>query len=258
VVTASESAPAVVQSVDRAVTVLEILAAHDSVGVSEIATELGVHRSTAFRLLGALEARDLVEQVVERGRYRLSVGLLRLASAVRDRLDVVAIGHSICQALADRCGETVNIAVRRGEFALNVDQALAGTALAVRNWIGRPTQLYATSSGKLLLAYLPHEQATQLLGDGPLARLTAQTLSRTVLLRQLKQIRRDGWAMTFEELEPGLNAVAAPVRDDTGDVVAAVTVSGPAFRLAENQLHATLADLVAAADEISAGLGHHN
>ena len=102
-----------VQSVDRALIVLEILARLGEAGVTEIASELDVHKSTASRLLSSLEDRDLVEQLQDRGKYRLGVGILRLANAVSGELDVVQQGRDICERLAADVGETVNVAVRR-------------------------------------------------------------------------------------------------------------------------------------------------
>src|SRR5687768_12242695 len=101
-----------VQSVDRALIILEILARRRGAGVTEIGKELGVHKSTAFRLLAALESRGFVEQAQDRGSYRLGLGVVRLAGAVAAQLDVSRQGHAACERLAADLGETVNIAIR--------------------------------------------------------------------------------------------------------------------------------------------------
>src|ERR671910_2254502 len=106
---ASHDASGGVQSVDRAVSVLEILAREGSAGVSEVAAEIGVHKSTAFRLLAALEERDLVEQNTERGKYQLGFGVLRLASAIPARLDIVRQAQPVVDDLAQRFDETINL-----------------------------------------------------------------------------------------------------------------------------------------------------
>ena len=133
---------------------LEVLAARGEAGVTEVAREIAVHKSTAFRLLGALEGRGLVEQTGHRGKYRLGFGLIPLAGAVTDRLDVVQQCRAECTRLADELGETVNVAVLRDHFAVNVDQARGPSAVATHNWIGQLTPLHCTSSGKVLLAHL--------------------------------------------------------------------------------------------------------
>src|SRR5690242_21706586 len=116
---AETTGPAVngVQSVDRAVSVLEFLAQRGEAGVSEVAAEIDVHKSTAFRLLGALEARGLVEQAGERGKYRLGFGIVRLAGAVTGRIDITQQGRPVCERLAEEIGETVNIAVMQEHYA---------------------------------------------------------------------------------------------------------------------------------------------
>jgi DNA-binding IclR family transcriptional regulator len=115
------AATAGVQSVGRAVQILEILAQRGGAGVSEIAAELGVHKSTAFRLLSALEEHQLVGQPTHRGKYQLGFGILRLASAVPGRLDLVRQGRVVCEGLARTMGETVNLAVLRSHYAVNLD-----------------------------------------------------------------------------------------------------------------------------------------
>src|SRR5688572_7212613 len=103
--------PGGVQSVDRALSILGILARLGPAGVTEIAAELGVHKSTAFRLVTTLETHELVEQTEDRGKYRLGMGLVRLAGASTARLDVVQEARPVCRRLASECGETVNVAV---------------------------------------------------------------------------------------------------------------------------------------------------
>ena len=153
-----------VQSVDRAVSVLEILAQRGEAGVSEVAADIGVHKSTAFRLLAALEERELVEQTQERGKYRLGFGILRLASAVPGQLDVTQQARAVCEQLAAQLGETVNIAVRRSHFVVNIDQARGPSAVATHNWVGELTPLHATSSGKVLLALHDTRRAPKAVG----------------------------------------------------------------------------------------------
>jgi DNA-binding IclR family transcriptional regulator len=246
-----------VQSVDRAVSVLEILAQRGEAGVSEVAADIGVHKSTAFRLLAALEDRELVEQTQERGKYRLGFGILRLASAVPGRLDVTQQARPVCEQLAAQLGETVNIAVRRSHFVVNIDQARGPSAVATHNWIGELTPLHATSSGKVLLAYMTADERREVLASSGLTRLTPHTItSARELEAQAEAAARDGYASSVEELEEGLNAIAAPVRDHTGEVIAALSVSGPVYRFTERRLHEVAPDVIAAAAAISHRMGH--
>jgi len=246
----SDASP--VQSVDRAVTVLEILAREGEAGVTEIASELGVHKSTAFRLVAALENRGLVAQHMDRGKYRLGVGILRLAGATTARLDLVQESRPICEQLAREVGETINVAVLADGFALYVDQVAGPSALQTRNWVGQRLALHATSNGKVLLAYRPDARLAE-----PLERFTQFTVvDPAVLERQLDDVRGHGYATTVDELEIGLTAVAAPVRDLDGRVIAALSASGPSFRLERAQLTKTTEAVCVAADEISRRMGN--
>ncbi|MDN5898939.1 MAG: IclR family transcriptional regulator [Brachybacterium sp.] len=245
-----------VQSVERAAQVMEILAREGSAGVGEIARELGVHGSTASRLLTALEAYDLVERDGDGGRSRLGVGVLRLAAATRNGLVLTAQAGPVCDALAEELGETVNVAVLRDGSAVNVYQAQGRRTVALHNWVGDRTVLHATSSGKMLMAHLPTTTLEPLL-EAPRERFTATTVtSAEDLQRQFAEARERGWAVAIEEFEEGLNAAAAPIRGPEGEVIAAVSAAGPAYRLPAEELPRVAEALVRAAEEISRRLGH--
>ncbi len=245
-----------VQSVDRAITTLEILARDGEAGVGEIAAALGVHKSTASRLLAALESRGLVEQAGDRGRYSLGYGVLRLAGAIPGRLDLTNQGSPVCAELARELGETVNLAILQGRHVINVHQVHGESAITVNNWVGRPTPLHATSSGKVLLGGLDRTARADLLGEA-LERFTPATVrGLDELQAQVDAGIVDGYAVTIEEYETGLNAVAAPVRSFGGTVVGAVSVSGPAYRFNPAMLKAAVDPVRAAAAQISERMGY--
>ena len=164
-----------VQSVDRALSILEVLARTGEAGVTEIAGQLSVHKSTAFRLMATLESHRLVEQTGDRGRYRLGVGILRLAGATTARLDLVQEARPICRQLAADTGETVNVAVLADGSALYLDQVAGTSALQPHNWVGQHIPLHATSNGKVLLSGLDEAELEQALGA--LTTYTAQTIT---------------------------------------------------------------------------------
>jgi DNA-binding IclR family transcriptional regulator len=244
---------ALVQSVDRAIAVLELLASKGESGITEIAGQLGVHKSTASRLVSVLEGRGLVEQLGQRGKYVIGFGMVRLAGAAIARMDLASLGQVICQTLADRIGETVNIAVLDDDVAINVTQARGGAAISAQNWIGQRTPLHATSSGKVLLAYAEHRAE---LVAAPLNEYTRNTITDPVTLTaELDRIPALGYAVTYEELETGLHAVAVPVCGPGGNAVAAISASGPAFRLPRRRMPEIVRELTAAATELSGLLG---
>jgi DNA-binding IclR family transcriptional regulator len=249
-------AASAVQSVDRAVSVLEILARHGEAGVTEIADELDVHKSTAFRLLGVLENRGLVTQAKDRGKYYLGAGVLRLAGAAAVRLDISQEGVPVCRELADELGETVNIAVLDDDAAVNIMQARGTASVTAQNWLGRRTPLHATSSGKVLLAHMSPTLREGLLAR-PLPRFTERTITGASMLRsELEAVIGQGYGVTVEELELGLAAVAAPVRAHDGKVIAAISVSGPVYRLNADRLPELAKRTVAAGAELSRRMGY--
>ncbi|WP_049579440.1 IclR family transcriptional regulator [Streptomyces sp. SBT349] len=245
-----------VQSVDRAVTLLEVLARSGGAGVTEIADELGVHKSTASRLIGVLESRGLVDQEKERGKYFLGAGILRLAGAAAMRLDISQESAPVCRWLADETGETANVAVLDGDAAVNIMQARGTAEISAYNWLGRRTPLHATASGKVLLAALPTAVRDGLL-TGERERYTPRTVTVPADLRaQVDEVAAAGFAVTREELEDGLNAVAAPVRRYDGTVIGAIGVSGPVYRMGEERLSALAENCTAAGDELSRRMGY--
>ncbi|WP_206316715.1 IclR family transcriptional regulator [Streptomyces composti] len=252
----AKGAASAVQSVDRAVSVLEILARRGEAGVTEIADELGVHKSTAFRLLGVLENRGLVAQSKDRGKYYLGAGVLRLAGAAALRLDISQEGVPVCRELADELGETVNLAVLDGDAAVNIMQARGTAAVTAQDWLGRRTPLHATASGKVLLAHLPPALREEQLAR-PLERFTERTITRAAVLQgELDEALRRGYGSTLEELELGLAAVAAPVRSHDGEVIAAISVSGPVYRLSAARLPELGGRAAEAAAELSRRMGY--
>src|SRR3954454_10699738 len=168
---------AAVQSVDRALMVMEILAKLGAAGVTEIAAELGVHKSTVSRLIAVLESRGYVEQTSERGKYRLGFAILRLARAGSGHLDLVKLSQDVCDALAPDVGETTNLAILDEARIVNIVEAIGPEQITLRTWVGQSCPAHATSSGKVLLAGLePAEVRNRL--PGTLESFTVNTVVR--------------------------------------------------------------------------------
>jgi IclR family transcriptional regulator, acetate operon repressor len=241
-----------VQSADRA---LAILAAFNGsrrdLGVSELAAELGLHKSTVSRLLATLEARGFVRR--DRDRFAPGFELVRLGGvASLSGISLAPVALDALEQLGKETNETVNLAVRDGKFALNVHQVQTTHRVGVGDWTGRQAPLHCTANGKALLAFGGGSLPTHRLDPH-----TQKTITRPERLRaELERVRNLGYATAQEELEVGLNAAAAPVFDASGVCVAAVSVSGPSYRLGEERLAEVGMLCVSAADEISERLGH--
>ncbi|MCV7193368.1 IclR family transcriptional regulator [Mycolicibacterium brumae] len=245
-----------VRSVNRALSILQVLARTGPAGVSRIAEELGIHKSTVFRLLATLEARGMVEQNASRGEYQLGDGVVQLAAGVTQRHDISVLSRTVCQQLAADAGETVNIAILDGDELLTLDQVLGASAITTVNWTGQRQVLHATAGGKVFLAAMSDADLDEHLRR-PLTSFTEHTIVDPALLRaEIARVRETGWATTGDELEIGLAALAAPIRSLRGDVEAVVAISGPSFRVNRQTAPELAESVLSAAAAISARNGY--
>lgn len=245
-----------VQSVDRAISILQVLARRGVTGVTAIGRELSLNKSTVSRLLGTLQARGLVEHVPGRGGYRLDYGVVLLAEGASRKPDLVLTSREICAELAEDLGETVNVIVLEGGRSVTIDQVIGSASLTTVNWVGRRDPLHVTSSGKVFLAEMSPTELDQHLAGG-LERFTEHTIVDPAVLRaQLAQVRERGYGWAVEEQEVGLVAIAAPVRALDGRLIAAISLSGPTFRLSEEMIPELAVRVQAAAARISERNGH--
>lgn len=244
-----------VQSVERAVSILQFLARNGWSGVTEVGEELGVHKSTAFRLLSTLESRGMVEQHADSGKYHLGFGLVYLARAVSVGPDLSRHAQPSLEWLADEIGETVTLAVLEGDEAITIDQLMPETSVVGRSWTGRRNPLHCTSVGKVFLAALPRSRSAAYLNAHHI-RYTDRTITDPAELRaELDRVAAQGYATAWEEFEEGLASAAAPVRAADGTVVAAMSVSGPAYRLPMETLDRIGAQVREAAARTSVRVG---
>jgi DNA-binding IclR family transcriptional regulator len=245
-----------VRSVDRAASLLIALGeSSGEAGVTELARRLGLHKSTASRLLATLERRGLVEQDEESGKYRLGLVVIRLAERAERTLDLRSIAMPELERLARLTRETTGLGALDGDQLMTVAQADGPNLIAVGDWTGRATPLHCVASGKVLLAALAEREVLRIVRKG-LPAYTERTVTQLEpLLAELARVRRRGFATALGEYELGLNAVAAPVHDARGAVIAAVDIWGPAFRLTPRRIPELAVQAREAATAISVRLG---
>jgi DNA-binding IclR family transcriptional regulator len=219
--------------VQRAVRLLKAVSAvRPERGLTELARAVDLNKTTAYRLLTALESEGLVERSPEGEGYRPGPELVALGSRALGAAGLRFAARPELDALAHTTRETVTLEVLVGRDALILDEAVGGHVIGSMPSIGTRWPAHATSTGKVLLAFLPDEERGARTA-GPLARVTPRTIAEPAALRrELIRVRERGYAVSCEELEPGFVAVAAPVRGADGRVVAALSVGGPKARLA--------------------------
>lgn len=243
-----------VQSIRRAFDVLGALAS-GPLGVTEVADRAGLPKSTASRLLTTLVHEGAVEQVPGDTLYRLGPRMATLAAGLTPARSLAAVAHAALLDLAAHAGEAAGLSVPDGDHAHYIDQVDTPNPVSVRDWTGSRIPLHAVSSGQVLLAFRPLAAIERYL-EHPLERFTPRTIVDPDALRErLREIRRDGYAWAFEEFDEGINSVASPIADASGEVVAAVHLHGPSYRFptpGTEAKHATR--VVASAARIAASL----
>ena len=246
------TSPTGTQAVDRAAQLLiKVARCREPVTFTELTAASGLAKSTTSRLLVALERNGLVRRDDD-GRFSPGEMFVRYAWRGGAEAGLVEVARPFLDRLGSVTGETVNLGVARDGMVEQIAQVDSRYLIGGTNWVGRPVPLHCAALGKVLLAY-----GAAALPAGRLAARTPRTItSRGALDDDLRLARDRGYAVTDEELEPGLVAIAAPVRRDGGVVVAAMSVSAPASRLAADQIPSVARECAAAADGLSAALGH--
>lgn len=247
------------RAVSRAIAILKAFGgARSEWGVTELATEVGLHKTTTFRLLAALEADGLVARNAVSGSFRIGPELIALGVHALRSTDLYDAARGELMALAADTGETTTLEILVGHESLILDEVQGRHILGGSSEIGRRWPAYATSTGKVLLAAARHEEDRR--GGTAmrlrLEKLTPRTISSLVQLdRELSKVWRQGYATAVGELELGFVAVGAPVRDHQNRVVAAVSIGGPRDRMTGKRIAQLVPRVQRAANAISRRLG---
>jgi DNA-binding IclR family transcriptional regulator len=225
-------------------------------GISALAARLGLAKSTVHRLATTLVEYDILEQNRETGKYRLGLALFELGTLVRRKMDAASASHNEITALAESTGETVQLALLDHLSVLYIRIRESKQAVRMSSSLGSRAPAHCTSVGKALLAHQPPELVSQVVENG-LKRYTVNTITEpAALMEELASVRARGYAVDDEEIEVGLRCVAAPIRDHSGHVVAAISVAAPVQRMTKKNIQSTVPGVVAAAEAISRRLGY--
>ena len=226
-------------------------------GVSELARRLGLGKSTVHRMLTTLVAEGLIEQNQRTGGYRLGIVMFELGQAVRVHMDLHAAVGPVLTELRTQTGESSQVGVLDGHEVVYVDRMESAHSLRLFTETGRRVPVHCTSSGKVLLAYLPEARRQAVLrAAAPLTALTPHTItSPAQLAAELDRVRRRGWAEAVNEREIGVASIAAPVRDVSGEVTAAISIGVPLARCSVMALRRLAPVIMEAAEAASRRLG---
>ncbi len=239
----SNSGPYKVQVLDRAVAILELLSGSSSeMSLGELTDATGLHKSTVHRLLQVLETHHLVSKSVLHGRYRLGMKLFELGSRAVANLDLRDRFRSRLEWLVLRTAETVHLCVMDDDEMLYIDKLEPERSLRISSTIGKRVGVHCSAVGKAMLACLPEQNVREILRRRGMARRTPHTIvDANRLIAELECVRLRGYALDQEETMEGLCCVGAPIFDELGRAVAAISISGPAFRFTAQKIE-TLAE----------------
>jgi DNA-binding IclR family transcriptional regulator len=247
----------IIQSVAHALDVLEEFKG-DAVelGVTELSKKLKLHKNNIFRLLATLEARGYIEQNRSTENYRLGLKSLELGQTFIRQMGLLRQARPTLEELAAKANETSYLAIMRGHDVVYLDVVEANQTVRVASRVGLRLPPFCTAVGKVLIASDSEEELRKKL-PAELEKRTPKTITDPKgLIDHLKKVSKQGYAVDDEEYEEGVRCIGAPVRDYTGNVVAAISISGPAMRMTDKKIMEDLIQSVkAGADEISRRLG---
>jgi IclR family transcriptional regulator, KDG regulon repressor len=244
--------------IDRAAQILNCFGFdHQELSVSEIGLRTGLHKSTAHRILMALEYNDLIKQNPETGKYHLGIKLFKLGHQAVSQLNLREICRPFLIRIMNKTKETVHLAVLDENQVLYLDKVEGPHALRMPSRVGRHIPTYCTSLGKAMLSCLEEQEVQQILPKQALKAYTPHTVKNLDgLLAELRAIRKRGYAIDNEEIEIGLRCVGAPIRDYTGAMVGAISVAAPSARLRNQETPIAGRLVMEVAAEISEKLGY--
>ena len=241
--------PYKIQVLDRALAILEALSQDGpDLTLGQISESLGLHKSTAHRLIMVLERHKLLEKHAERGKYRLGLKLFELGTRAVSQLDLRERARPFLERAVLETGETVHLCVYDDGEVVYVDKVEPGRSVRLASSVGRRNPAYCTAVGKAIMAHLPESQVEIAVQKHGLRQLTRKTVGTMAELKaELVSVREIGYAIDNEENEEGVCCVGAVVRDFSTDPVAAVSVSGPTFRIDADKIPVLAKSITAAA-----------
>lgn len=249
-----------VQSVDRTLTILEVLSDYsDGLGITEISERVNLHKSTVYRLLSTLIYKGYVVQDEESSKYKITFKLFELGSKKVDKLDLLKSSKPYTKMLMESVNEVVHLIIREDNEIVYIDKVEANNTISMKSRIGNRAPMYCTATGKAMLAFLPEEEILKIWKSSKIIRLTENTITDFILYKkELQEIKKIGYAIDDEENEMGVKCVGAPIFNIKGNVAGAISVSGPIHRITEDKMDFISKEVIKYANMISEEIGYKN
>ena len=248
----------VVQSVDRALTILELLSENkDGLGITEISSKIDLHKSTVHRLLGTLIYKGFVIQEVSSNKYKISLKLYEIGVRKIAGIDMLDASKPYTKALMEKINEVVHLVIRSNNNIIYIDKVEADNTIRMASTVGRRSPLYCTSVGKVMMSLMPEAEIKEIWDSSDIIKLTENTIIDFEEFKlELEKIKKVGYAVDDEENEMGVRCIGAPVFNIRGEVEGAISISGPTIRVTKDRVEEYSKEVIHYANLISKELGY--
>ena len=247
-----------IKVLDKSLFILETLLQHSSsMSIMEISKKLKIYPSTIHRVLNTLKYRGYVEQNPVNQKYRLGLKLVELGMARYHQIDLVKEAHPFLKELVNQCNETVHLGILDQEEVLYIAKEDCPCTIRMVSQVGRRAFLHSTALGKILLAYLPEKEREEIIAHKNFSCFTEHTITeKKELEKELEQVKKQGFALDREENEKDVYCIAAPIKNYQGEVIAAISISSPVYRIDINKQNHLKEALIEISKKISKRLGN--
>jgi IclR family transcriptional regulator, KDG regulon repressor len=248
-----------VKSVSRALDIIDIVSSNKGgLGVTEIANQIDINKSSVYRILTTLVQYGYIEQDQETSRYKLGYKFLEMSSKLLESIDLREEAKPYLRELESKTNEVIHLVVYDQGEVIYIEKLEGTETLRMHSKVGKRAPMHCTAVGKAILAHLPSHVVLEILERKGMPKHTDHTITdKDELLKELIQVKQQGFALDLEENEYGIRCMAVPIFNHVGNVIAAVSISGPTIRMTDERIKQLQTPMLQIGKQISARLGYN-
>lgn len=247
----------VVKSVDRALDIVKLISSYKSMGVTEIAREIGINKSAVHRILSTLVKHGFIEKDTNTNHYKLGYTFLEIGSQLLESIDLRSEAQPFLKELEALTNEVIHLVVYDQGEVVYIEKLEGNETLRMHSQVGRRAPMHCSGVGKAILAYLPRQMISDILDEKGMPAHTSETITdKDAMFAELEKVKQQGYSLDLEENENGITCIAAPIFNHKKEIAAALSISGPTMRMTEGRLDDLKEKITEASRKISARLGH--
>ncbi|WP_026478416.1 IclR family transcriptional regulator [Alkaliphilus transvaalensis] len=248
----------IVQSVDRTLTILEVLSDYEEgLGITELSAKIKLHKSTVHRLLSTLIHKGYVYQDPNSNKYHITIKLFELGNKRIETMDIFSVAKPYLKELRNETNEVIHLVIRDGNEIVYIDKMESDNTIRMVSRIGRRSSMYCTAVGKAIMSYLPQEEIKKIWESSDIKKYTEYTItSFEDMETELRKVRQQGYAIDEQENELGVRCIGSAVLNHTGEIAGAISISGPTIRVTKDKVEPFSKLLIQYCGLISKELGY--